>query len=169
MPSTARMNGVKFGKKGKIMSNVDHPAHYTAHSPEVIEIIERYELGYHIGNVLKYLLRAPFKGKEREDLKKAQWYLARYISLKYGSQEASESNLQALSDRLDLPEQHPPVQQEDKKALLEDLLAKERGANNGSRGVSDSGGVYGLPGVYGLLDKLAFIACEEIEDEEWKF
>lgn len=67
---------------------VDHPAHYNEYEGfEVINVIEqvtpKYEKGvsYHIGNTLKYLMRAPFKGKTVEDLEKAQWYLNRAISL----------------------------------------------------------------------------------------
>ena len=67
---------------------VDHPAHYNEYEGfEVINVIEqvtpKYDerVGYHIGNALKYIMRAPFKGKTVEDLEKAQWYLNRAISL----------------------------------------------------------------------------------------
>lgn len=67
---------------------VEHPAHYNEYSGfEVIDVIEqvspKYEkqVAYHIGNTLKYIMRAPFKGKTKEDLEKAQWYLSRAISL----------------------------------------------------------------------------------------
>ena len=67
---------------------VDHPAHYNEYEGfEVINVIEqvtpKYDerVGYHIGNTLKYIMRAPFKGKTKEDLEKAQWYLNRAISL----------------------------------------------------------------------------------------
>lgn len=59
--------------------NVNHPSHYLAASVTVtfepIELCEKY--GFVIGNAMKYILRAPFKGHEIEDLKKAQWYLQR--------------------------------------------------------------------------------------------
>lgn len=35
------------------------------------------DLGFHLGNVIKYVLRSKYKGKELEDLKKARWYLDR--------------------------------------------------------------------------------------------
>lgn len=58
---------------------VCHPAHYTFGNIEVIDAIEDWDLGYHLGNVVKYIARAKHKGHELEDLKKAQWYLNRYI------------------------------------------------------------------------------------------
>ena len=61
--------------------NVNHPAHYTDGSIEVIDFIEDKKLGYHLGNAVKYISRAGKKdpSKEIEDLKKARWYLDRYI------------------------------------------------------------------------------------------
>lgn len=60
---------------------VNHPAHYGgAGNPfEVIEVIEEWSLGFHLGNVVKYVARAGKKGNALEDLKKAQWYLSRLI------------------------------------------------------------------------------------------
>ncbi len=45
----------------------------------MIDFIEAKGLGYHLGNVVKYITRAGLKGNELEDLAKASWYLARYI------------------------------------------------------------------------------------------
>jgi len=59
--------------------NVNHPAHYKAGGIETIDFIEAKELGYHLGNVVKYVTRADHKGNKLEDLKKAQWYLTRAI------------------------------------------------------------------------------------------
>lgn len=58
---------------------VNHPSHYTFGTIEVIEVIEDWALGYHLGNAVKYIARSPHKGAELEDLKKAQWYLTRQI------------------------------------------------------------------------------------------
>lgn len=59
---------------------VDHPAHYNQHRWEVIDIIEEYfKDNYHLGNVFKYMARCEYKGHKIEDLKKARWYLDRYI------------------------------------------------------------------------------------------
>ena len=59
--------------------NVNHPPHYKTGGIETIDFIEAKELGYHLGNVIKYVTRAKHKGAELEDLKKAQWYLERAI------------------------------------------------------------------------------------------
>ena len=62
---------------------VDHPKHYQSkHGVEVIDIIEEFGLGFHLGNVIKYVLRAGHKSNELEDLEKAKWYLERVIGLK---------------------------------------------------------------------------------------
>jgi len=60
---------------------VNHPPHYNFGPHETIDVIEAWDLPYHLGNVVKYVSRAKRKGKELEDLKKAAWYLERYISL----------------------------------------------------------------------------------------
>jgi hypothetical protein len=56
-----------------------NPAHYKQGPIEVIDLIEGFKLGFHLGNVIKYILRAPHKGAQLEDLKKARWYLDREI------------------------------------------------------------------------------------------
>jgi len=58
---------------------VDHPPHYTAGRFEVIDVIEDWGLGFHLGNATKYIARARHKGRELEDLRKARWYLDREI------------------------------------------------------------------------------------------
>lgn len=59
--------------------SVDHPEHYNPGVYEVINIIEHYNLGFHLGNVLKYILRADKKHDTPvEDIDKALWYLRRY-------------------------------------------------------------------------------------------
>jgi hypothetical protein len=60
---------------------VNNPAHYTDGGIETIDFIEAKRLGYHLGNVVKYISRASKKGTNTglEDLRKAQWYLARAI------------------------------------------------------------------------------------------
>jgi len=63
------------------MNQVDHPAHYTRGKYEVIEVIEDWELGFHLGNAIKYIARAGYKdpAKTEEDLRKAIWYIERFI------------------------------------------------------------------------------------------
>jgi len=57
---------------------VNQPPHYTQGSIEVIDFIEDQRLGYHEGNVIKYVCRHKMKNG-LEDLRKARWYLTRLI------------------------------------------------------------------------------------------
>jgi hypothetical protein len=66
----------------KTKDMVNNPAHYTQGKIETIDFIEDKKLDYHLGNVIKYITRAKHKGTEMQDLKKAQWYLNRYIKNK---------------------------------------------------------------------------------------
>ena len=59
---------------------VNHPPHYTKGGIETIDFIEAKELGYNLGNVVKYITRADHKGDKHEDLCKARWYLNREIA-----------------------------------------------------------------------------------------
>lgn len=59
---------------------VNAPAHYRW-LPNGIEVIDITEtLGFCLGNVVKYALRADHKGKPLEDLRKAEFYLRREIA-----------------------------------------------------------------------------------------
>lgn len=58
---------------------VSHPAHYTLGSIEVFDFITAWDLSFAEGNVVKYVVRAPHKGKRLQDLKKARWYLDQLI------------------------------------------------------------------------------------------
>jgi hypothetical protein len=64
-------------------TNVDHPKHYGGKDNiyEAIKVIEAWELGFCLGNVVKYISRAGKKGitTKVEDLEKAKWYLDREI------------------------------------------------------------------------------------------
>lgn len=59
---------------------VNHPPHYTQGGIETIDFIEAKELGYNLGNAVKYITRSDHKGNKHEDLCKARWYLNREIS-----------------------------------------------------------------------------------------
>lgn len=63
------------------MNVINSPSHYADTKIEVIDYIEDKRLGYHLGNVVKYVSRAGRKGKDKmlEDLYKAKWYLERKI------------------------------------------------------------------------------------------
>lgn len=62
---------------------VDHPKHYNHGKFEVIDVIEDWQVDFHIGNVIKYVSRAGRKNDDTEiqDLKKALWYLKRKIEI----------------------------------------------------------------------------------------
>ncbi len=45
---------------------------------DVIEVIERYALCFHLGNALKYVVRAGKKGPAIADLRKAREYIERW-------------------------------------------------------------------------------------------
>jgi len=63
---------------------VDHPLHYGGEENiyEAIKVIDAWQLGFALGNTVKYISRAGKKdsSKELEDLKKAMWYLQHHIS-----------------------------------------------------------------------------------------
>lgn len=68
--------------KAKSVSSdpVNSPSHYKIGGIETIDFIEAKDLGYNLGNVVKYVTRAHHKGELLQDLKKAQWYLNREVS-----------------------------------------------------------------------------------------
>lgn len=66
----------------KVADSVNHPDHYNVGGIEVIDAIEAWDLGFCLGNAVKYIARAGKKDptKEAEDLKKAAWYLSLHIA-----------------------------------------------------------------------------------------
>jgi hypothetical protein len=62
---------------------VNHPQHYGGRNNpyEAIKVIDAWELGFSLGNTVKYISRAGKKGKDKEleDLRKALWYLQHHI------------------------------------------------------------------------------------------
>ena len=62
---------------------INHPTHYGGENNpyEAIKVIEAWDLGFHLGNSVKYIARAGKKevSKHLEDLLKAQWYLEKEI------------------------------------------------------------------------------------------
>ena len=70
-------------KMDKILDDPENdPSHYTD-GIETIDYIESKHFPYHIGNAVKYLSRAGKKNPDETviDLKKAVWYINRYIDL----------------------------------------------------------------------------------------
>lgn len=62
------------------MVEIDKPSYYKGSNFEVIDIIEDFNLGFRLGNAIKYILRCGKKGKREDDLKKAIWYLEREVN-----------------------------------------------------------------------------------------
>jgi len=62
---------------------VNHPGHYGGKDNpyEAIKVIDAWNLGFALGNTVKYISRAGKKdpNKSLEDLKKAAWYLQHHI------------------------------------------------------------------------------------------
>ena len=63
----------------------NHPQHYGGENNpnEAIKVIDAWELGFSLGNTVKYISRAGKKDsdKELQDLKKALWYLNHHIEM----------------------------------------------------------------------------------------
>lgn len=59
---------------------INHPDHYAGgRKYEPIDVIEDWELGFCLGNAVKYISRAGRKEGLIEDLRKAIWYIEREI------------------------------------------------------------------------------------------
>lgn len=76
------MSGYKVDNLFKLTDDnlINHPSHYggdTIYEP--IKVIEAWNLGFHLGNTVKYIAREGKKGCSIQDLKKALWYLQREI------------------------------------------------------------------------------------------
>jgi hypothetical protein len=64
-------------------SMVNHPQHYGGEDNpyEVIKVLRAWDLGFSLGNAIKYISRAGKKDptKKIEDLRKAIWYIQEEI------------------------------------------------------------------------------------------
>jgi len=79
-------NGVpppEYVPPGEKVDLISSPPHYTSVSSstyETINVIEAWNLDFHLGNVVKYVSRAGKKTEDPlQDLEKALWYLKRKI------------------------------------------------------------------------------------------
>lgn len=75
----------KWPKGEHSMDAINSPPHYTHGGIETIDFIEAKELGYHLGNAVKYISRAGHKGDAATDIRKAIWYLERYLKTQCGT------------------------------------------------------------------------------------
>jgi len=97
-----------------MQEGVDHPSHYNSAKTldedgtakyEPIKVIEDWNLGFCLGNAVKYILRAPFKGSEIKDLEKTMWYLDRNTEIYYFRDTAKrEFTAREVAEDYDLPE-----------------------------------------------------------------
>jgi len=51
------------------------PAHYTTTKISALQVVDDWDLGFYLGNTLKYMKRYKLKGSPITDLKKAQQYI----------------------------------------------------------------------------------------------
>lgn len=70
---------------------VNHPQHYGGKDNpyEAIKVIEAWDLGFCLGNTIKYISRAGKKDDTIQELQKALWYLKREIKKLQDGQEDS--------------------------------------------------------------------------------
>ena len=80
--TTTAPAGKPTSPTGKVEA-INHPAYYNTGTLEVIDAIEGLGLGtnFHLATAIKYIARAGKKDpdKTEEDIRKAIWYLTRYI------------------------------------------------------------------------------------------
>ena len=65
--------------------NAPHSSHYKGRRVEPIDLIEAWNMCFHLGNAVKYICRVPKGGLEerQKDLEKARWYLDRCLSVRH--------------------------------------------------------------------------------------
>lgn len=74
---------------------VNHPSHYGGDTVyECVKVIEAWELGFHLGNAVKYIARAGRKTPDAiMDLEKAAWYLEREITRRKAAEAAKHEHI----------------------------------------------------------------------------
>ena len=88
--------------------NVDLPAHYGGEDNpyETIKVIDAWDLGFYLGNAVKYISRAGKKDPARtgEDIDKAIWYLQQY---QLREKRKNDQRTTEAIDRLESQSRHP--------------------------------------------------------------
>lgn len=82
--------------------DVKHPMHYTKHSVEIIDIT-RF-LPFCLGNVVKYVMRAPYKDGAKDcdkALQYLEWHDARPLQMRLFAGESFRKNLINLRTELE--------------------------------------------------------------------
>lgn len=68
---------------------INHPSHYTI-GIEVLKFIQSWKLSFNEGNVVKYVVRAKYKGSYLADLQKARFYLDDMIKIYERDQQVQD-------------------------------------------------------------------------------
>lgn len=73
--------GIFTEKKQVAVTDPISPEYYRDSKIEPIDVIEDWDLGFHLGSVIKYIKRCGKKpgNSEIQDLKKIRWYVDRQI------------------------------------------------------------------------------------------
>lgn len=80
MTHIANIEHLESSQKLPSIDLVNDPPHYKSERGlESIDVIEAFDLGFNLGNAIKYILRCNKKGNKIQDLDKAIWYLKREI------------------------------------------------------------------------------------------
>lgn len=91
------MPGVHCGGGEEVSEPVNQQSHYTALTPEPLDVIEAWErqgaIGHHAACALKYIARHRHHGTPRSDLEKAIDYLRRLIDRDYTAEDSATSAL----------------------------------------------------------------------------
>ncbi len=82
----------------KIYDPIEKPYHYNQFKYEPIEVIIDWKLDYFLGNVIKYVARADYKGMKLQDLKKARWYLNKKIEQLQDQEKQGHAEFANLSN-----------------------------------------------------------------------
>lgn len=76
---TQEISKIEVEEEPKEGNMVNHPSHYNIGKYEVIDVIDDWELGFSLGNAVKYIARAGHKWNTVEDLEKAIFYIQHEI------------------------------------------------------------------------------------------
>jgi hypothetical protein len=87
---------------------VNNPSHYTQCRVECIDVIEDVELDkyFHLANSFKYLWRWDSKGDPIANLKKALWYLERFIQFLGNNGELLKDITESYEEQVDHPDHY---------------------------------------------------------------
>lgn len=98
--------------------------HYAKAGLEPITVLEEWNLDFHLGTALCYIVRSPFKGNAKLDLEKAIWYLRRRLVLtddltgRESTPKAKDTSFQAVQKILDAWDFLPPLSHHAMACLL---------------------------------------------------